>query len=140
MKSAIRYISLLFLFVFIMCRAGNSAYAQGYTLQFNRVLLVSSVLQTVPANKVWKVEKMLTSSFMIYQYSSGNCNSSNSDPYQVIIDGAVYFLAEELTTGQSGYQYAPGSTKGPLWLPAGTTLKTQCSSSLLSIIEFNLVQ
>lgn len=127
-------IIMLFLF------SNDASFAQGYTLQFNNVLLVNNALQTVPANKVWKVEKMMTGGFYVYPYNTGSCNQSNTDPYQVQINGATYFLNESLSTGQSSYQYAPGSTSGPLWLPAGTTVKTNCSNSLLSVIEFNLIQ
>ena len=139
MKSKFASITLLLLVSIFVYSTFNKASAQGYNLQFSRVLLVNNVLQTVPANKVWKVEKIITSNFMIFQYNTGGCSSSYSDPYQVLIDGVAYFLDENLTTGQSGYQYAPGSTAGPLWLPSGTTLKTQCSGSILSILEFNLI-
>jgi hypothetical protein len=113
--------------------------AQGGGLQFNQVLLVSSSLQTVPSGKIWKVEKMMTQAYYIYQHNTGSCNQSNSDPYMVHINNNVYFLNSSISTGQSGYMYAPGCTEGPLWLPEGTTLKTQCPGSLLSIIEFNVI-
>lgn len=39
----------------ILCSATFFSHAQGFDLQFNQVLTVSASVQTVPANKVWKV-------------------------------------------------------------------------------------
>ena len=119
----------LFLLLFI-----PSAHTQ--SLSFSRVLLLSSVEDTVPVGKAWKVESIVTSSG--YQYQGNQSCVDDINMRQVFINGASRFLqAEAVTTGANSIIYSGNAF--PLWLPAGTRLHTNCSSSTLSIIEFNIV-
>ena len=87
---------------------------QAQTLQFSQVLLVTTT-QTVPANKVWKVEGIIpTSAEAIYYISinSSTCLIARVDN----IKGAL-----------------------PIWLPAGTTLAASSNVFRVSVIEFTVV-
>ena len=101
-------------------------------LKFSQILLVNS-LQTVPSGKAWKVEKIMTSASIADAQQGNTC-------FKVSINGASYFLNSNVAASGSGTsQYIPGCSDGPLWLPAGTTITTQCPSSVLSVIEFDNV-
>jgi hypothetical protein len=113
-----------------------SAFAQG-NLQFNRVLKVSDQAQTVPAGKVWKVVSYWQGNLNVTSNTQSTCaNNSRHTPF--ILDGEVYYLFRNVSTGSSNFLIAP-SNELPMWLPAGSTLQTQCSKDFLSVIEFNIV-
>lgn len=97
----------------------------GQTLNFNQVIVVDSGTVTVPASKVWKVEKVLvrdTTYIKFINQSGGTCGCSSSG-------GTAHMNYEntsidELTKNNvvingNSYIFDDGS---PLWLPAGTTL------------------
>ena len=89
-------------------------------LQFNQIVIVSSVNQTVPAGKVWKLEScMLT--------SSGNSYAL------MLYNGALYNMRQQLTSTQVA--------TFPFWLSSGAsvTFGTSSSGGILSILEFNIV-
>jgi hypothetical protein len=130
--------------------AGFYANAQG-TLQFNQVLLVNNVQQTVPAGKVWKVESVLPQASLIkvtdsYYYvpSPGQAND-----FIILVNSNNVFLGEVSTgvtcgyTGSSSSQSAIFTTVNtglfPIWLPAGTTLQASNNIRYISVIEFNIV-
>ena len=95
-----------------------AAKVQSQTLQFSQVLLVSST-QTVPANKVWKVESPLP--------SWGGGSTTNT----ITIDGNLVVVA----IGGS----AISGISFPIWLPAGTTLAGGQNIPRISVIEFTVV-
>lgn len=120
-------------------------FSQG-NLQFNNVLLVTDVLQTVPTGKVWKIE-----SIAIDPVGTGNIVESQgyiaNDPGGVLcqnrnisngfweINGDKRMCSgAAVSTGGS----LPSASCFPFWLPAGTTLKTMCPAATLSVIEFNI--
>jgi len=86
---------------------------QSQTLQFSRVFLVTATpVQTVPANKVWKVENVMV-----------NWSSSNSS-WAIYVNGNPIFVTHQAF---------------PLWLPTGTTLYSASSVYAISVIEFTVV-
>lgn len=102
---------------------------QSQTLQFSQVLLISTV-QTVPANKVWKVEAVIPDGPTLFnQYNWGT-------------QGSCRITINNHTTAISGWQ-ASGtilySFNQPLWLPAGTTLAAGSNTFRISVIEFTVV-
>ena len=106
---------------------------QAQTLQFSQVLLVTSS-QTVPANKVWKVESYTPSSVYgphngIPQTHSISVNNLNR------IVGMV--AGWNTNNGYTNDAYSFNSF--PMWLPAGTTLALSTGVSQLSVIEFTVV-
>ncbi|MEI6766611.1 MAG: hypothetical protein WCM76_13340 [Bacteroidota bacterium] len=120
------------MFALLLCVGAN---AQSYTLQFSQAILVSSTQQTVPTGKVWKVEGV-ASPRMEFGY-----NQAISDQ-NILINGVT--ISVQLN-GIYNTGYSSGSpqnlgwgTHFPLWLPAGTTLKTGSNVAYISVIEFNL--
>ena len=91
--------------------------SQAQTLQFSQVLLVSTT-QTVPANKVWKVEGVMP----VYNGNAINQISINSTSIVV-----------------STFGYTLSGNAFPLWLPAGTTLAAGSNVFQVSVIEFTVV-
>jgi|688.fasta_scaffold199548_3 hypothetical protein len=114
----------LFLFVLTSVFAIPNG-VRGQTLQFSQVLLVNTA-QTVPANKVWKVESLVL--------------SQNFTNYSISSYFSAYLLINNssCTVGYSSYQ-AGISTTLPLWLPAGTSLAAGQNISSISVIEFTVV-
>jgi len=92
---------------------------QAQTLQFSQVLLVSTT-QTVPANKVWKVESPLP--------SWGGGATTNT----ITIDGNLVVVTIGGSSSVSGISF-------PIWLPAGTSLAAGQNIPRISVIEFTVV-
>jgi hypothetical protein len=139
-----------FLLLFLCIHIAASAYSQG-NLQFNQVLRVSitgvnlasngqhSIMVTVPAGKVWKVE-----SSDVHTYNTATPNlivPTNS--FSVILGGSLLNII---------YKSAQGFLDPllPKWYPAGSydlTIKENNGVSqngatvvgVVSIIEFNVV-
>jgi len=102
---------------------------QSQTLQFSQVLLISTV-QTVPANKVWKVEAVIPDGPTLF--NQNNWGSS----------GTCRITINNHTTAVSGWQgngVIMDSFNQPIWLPAGTTLAASSSTFRISVIEFTVV-
>ena len=93
--------------------------ANSQTLQFSRVLLVSTT-QTVPANKVWKVESVVP-------------YSQNSVWHEVVVNSLISMV------GQVGIVQGAVFNTFPMWLPAGTTLAAGQKVNYVSVIEFTVV-
>jgi len=116
--------------------------AQG-SLQFNQVKLVTTQ-QTVPANKVWKVESVIYSvgvddAPFIYS-GSQSCLVYSRRNYSISIDGTL----TKVGNLASGYANSSGdayfmTTSLPVWLPAGSTLSGGPCNNKISVIEFNIV-
>jgi len=116
--------------------------AQG-SLQFNQVKLVTTQ-QTVPANKVWKVESVIYSvgvddTPFIYS-GSQSCLGYSRRNYSISIDGTLTKVGN-LASGyaNSGNDWYFMTTSLPVWLPAGSTLSGGPCNNKISVIEFNIV-
>lgn len=124
---------ILMIFTLIAC---YSASGQSYTLEFSQAILVGSTQLTVPSGKVWKVEGIAAPRMEFYY------NQSLQDQ-NILINGttvSVQFNALYNTGYSTSSQQNMGwGTHFPLWLPAGTTLKTGSNVAYISVIEFNLV-
>lgn len=110
----------------------TTAYGQGYGGLNNETVVV-----TIPAGKVWKIE----SAHLSYQsststkYYTANTSSENS---QLVLDGAVIAMDDD------SYYVTPG----PIWLAAGThtfilqgyinTSSNYRWNALITAIEFNI--
>ncbi|MBM3171360.1 MAG: hypothetical protein FJZ75_07110 [Bacteroidetes bacterium] len=91
---------------------------QAQTLQFSQVLLVSTT-QTVPANKVWKVESVMPI-------------NQQSIYHQIVVNSTTIIVG---TTNYTGSWF----NAFPMWLPAGTTLAAGSTVFRVSVIEFTVV-
>jgi hypothetical protein len=119
-----------------------TALGQG-SLQFNQVKLVTTA-QTVPANKVWKVESVIfpipADDPPFVNSGSTGCSFNTRRNYAISIDGTltkVGNLASAFTNGS--WEYFFMTTTLPVWLPAGATLSGGPCNNKISVIEFNIV-
>ncbi|MBM3171198.1 MAG: hypothetical protein FJZ75_06270 [Bacteroidetes bacterium] len=106
---------------------------QGQTLQFSRVLFVTTT-QTVPANKVWKVESIL------YSAAPTNIMGGNQND-QLVIDGNAMTVRATRSSngGYNAVTYGVWEQKLPLWMPAGSTLAAGQNVNSISVVEFTVV-
>jgi hypothetical protein len=130
-----RYSILLPLVVFYFSTANR---LQSQTLQFSQVLLVSTV-QTVPANKVWKVEGFMPSQSLIAPWQNTVNFSLLVNNSQIFVAGAFHSHTTNGSGGVAQAGYAASLTFQPLWLPAGTTLAAGTNVFGISVIEFTVV-
>lgn len=107
--------------------------AQG-TLQFNQVLMVSTV-DTVPANKVWKVTSALSTSQL------HNCCSNGATSTSMLVNGNTIYISGRSYSDNAGEgnQSFGDYTSMPVWLPAQTSLAAGANTLSLSVIEFNVL-
>ena len=124
--------------VFLALGSWASGSAQG-TLQFNRVLFVDHLsTQTGPAGKVWKVEGYWQSDVTTTTSSNGTTCSNVSWHSPIIMNGNNYYMLDNVATGSSSVFFTT-INQVPFWAPSGTTFRTVCVGSILSIIEFNIL-
>ena len=122
---------LLFLF-FSWCFT-----AQG-NLQFNQVLRISNIPQTVPVGKVWKVESYLENEGdNSINYSTGCTNLGYHRP--LTINNYNYYFVGTIAWGNTAYVQLANANKLPVWLKAGDIIKTTCIQDFASVLEFNIV-
>ena len=109
-------------------------------LQYNSIKFVSSI-QTVPANKVWKIESVLYSS----QIPLANTNSTT--PFATISDAVVLInntpitFRSTRTLSSAGYSggayYSTWEINLPIWITSGTVIEPSTGVAFISIIEFS---
>ena len=123
-------------FLLLMFLAPANSFSQN--LQFSQVILVSSVQQTVPTGKVWKVESFWKANTYISYYANGSTCSQTDYHSPFMVNGQIYYVLKGVSTWSSSV-YACTGNDFPMWLPAGTTLRNICSCDFLSVIEFTVV-
>ena len=131
MKKILLLLSILFIAL--------GAKAQG-NLQFNAVKKVSTV-ETVPANKVWKIEGF------IFNTPLPNFSTVGSDQIltyndNIIIDGlstAVRSIRGTIASNGAGKSIAVWQNNMPIWLNAGSTLTVSSGIQFISVLEFNII-
>jgi hypothetical protein len=126
---------LLVSFIFVL--GTFLTFSQG-NLQFNQVLKVIDVDQTVPAGKVWKVESyhQQTVGISTNMPTTGCGDLSRPRPYYV--DNVLYHHVNGIGNGNSSYASA-ATNEFPLWLKESQMLRTSCPGDFLSVLEFNIV-
>lgn len=130
----------LLFFVFSCVSLGVSA--QG-SLQFSQVKLVTT-LETVPANKVWKVESVIydipATSTTGSSSSSASCGPNTFYSKSIEVNGVSTKTGHGThSAAYSNLTYIHAYTELPLWLPAGATLSGGPCLNQVSVIEFNVV-
>jgi hypothetical protein len=133
LQTTMTRLTLFSLSAFFLLAWSNLMSAQG-TLQFNRVLMVGNVEQTVPAGKVWKVESIMYSSAPT-PIMGGNQND------QLLIDGSALTVRATRSSngGYNAVTYGVWEQKLPIWLPAASRLQTGANVQSVSVIEFNIL-
>ena len=110
-----------------------------FNLQLNQVLLVGSTTQTVPAGKVWKIESYMQAGVTINEMveSTATCNFPGRHHAMIVNNQLYYLINGSPGHGSSGTYMAVGNSL-PMWIPAGTTLRSSCAADVISVLEFNL--
>lgn len=116
----------------------NNVKAQ-FNLQLNQVLLVGNTTQTVPAGKVWKIESYMQAGVTINDMveSTASCNFPGRHHAMIVNNQLYYLINGSPGHGSSGVYMAVGNLL-PMWIPAGTTLRSSCAADVISVLEFNL--
>lgn len=130
-----RIMLLFFLLIFY-----NNITAQ-YNLKFSQVKLVSSQ-ETVPVNKVWKIESVIYNipqTASGYQTTNGSCSTGSFESTAIVVDG----ISTKVGSGTepaaySNLTYTHSYTSLPFWIPAGTTLSGGTCLNKISVIEFSI--
>lgn len=118
-------------FLFVLSFLGASLGAQ--TLQFSQVKLVT-VVETVPAGRVWKIEGFFPTVFSRYSGSSG---VTEGHIYNLVINGNNRPVGvSSFLTGYWNSAYQGNIGHFPLWIPAGTSLAAGSNVGEISVIEF----
>jgi hypothetical protein len=93
------------------------------------LILSNGTSYTVPVNKVWKLESAV--------YSGYNMDYNNWAS-TLINSVSVTFIPFSFYDGNA-IARAPISTAFPFWAPAGTTVQPTGKTSMISVIEFNVL-
>ena len=126
--------SIIITFLFAL----NNLNAQG-NLQFNQVLRVNNIAQTVPANKVWKIESYMQSQTSLSDgVEISSCNLIDRH-HPFLINTKPYFIINGSPGHGSSGTYMAVGNQLPIWLKTGDLVQTTCLDNFLSIIEFNIV-
>ncbi len=112
--------------------------AQG-NLQFNQVLRINNIAQTVPANRVWKIESYMQSQTSLSDgVEISSCNLIDRH-HPFLINTKPYFIINGSPGHGSSGTYMAVGNQLPIWLKTGDLVQTTCIDNFLSIIEFNIV-
>lgn len=111
----------------------TTLFGQG-NLEFNQVKLIAAS-ETVPTNKVWKIESVL------YTPHNFTSNTSQEINNQIILNGTnliVRTFKYNQAVNIGAYSLVWEQTF-PIWLPAGSTLASSTGVFGISVIEYNLI-
>ncbi len=130
--------SLFWVFIAVVLFSQGRIAAQ--SLAFSQVKTVSQV-ETVPANKVWKLNGCFYNALLsgIVSSGSGSGTYSNSDAYILVNNQSV---AVRSSRSGGGYYHAAGfvwEMSWPMWLQAGSTLAASTGVLSVSVLEFTVV-
>jgi len=130
--------SLFWVFIAVVLFSQGRIAAQ--SLAFSQVKTVSQV-ETVPANKVWKLNGCFYNALLsgIVSSGSGSGTYSNSDAYILVNNQSV---AVRSSRSGGGYYHAAGfvwEMSWPMWLQAGSTLAASTGVLSVSVLEFTIV-
>jgi hypothetical protein len=129
---------LALLLILVLHAFCGSQQIQGQnTLSFSGAILVGTTLDTVPANKVWKVESYMQANVSLTNQTNGGGCSNPSWQSPFYINQYMYYNTAWIGNGISSF-YQGNHIPFPFWLPAGTTLKTTCAGDYLSVLEFTV--
>ncbi|HRS53658.1 MAG TPA: hypothetical protein P5250_03005 [Bacteroidales bacterium] len=131
---------------------------QTITLNFSRIILVTSTTQTVPVGYIWKIENILPNERLADANTlwkdDGTVSNTNLDKI-IIVNGQNIIVhsstattkvqkqlastTTDIRSSNDGYGFASGILSGPIWLPEGTTLAASTGVYAISVIEFKII-
>jgi hypothetical protein len=132
--------------------------AQG-NLQYNQAKIVTDQLQTVPANKVWKITavygkdevcRQVVPLFSPVYWSKAlvagfRLNNVEILSFRKFLTQTMYNNSNTCSANSLGnYDFSPLNFESdpnilPIWVPAGATVQTVGPNVFLSVIEFNII-
>jgi hypothetical protein len=121
------------IFIFILFASTG---LQSQSLAFSQTLLINNAPQTVPANKVWKVESFLPTTVKV--------TSTFPTAFNMLVNGSAFPVGHSAfgnTSGNNAEAWSSSMVNSsfPFWLPAGTTLAAGSGIGLISVIEFSII-
>jgi hypothetical protein len=136
----------------------QGVHAQG-SLQYNQAKIATDQLQTVPANKVWKItaifgkDEVCRSTAPLYNnywsttlVSGFKLNNVEVLSFRKFLTTTLYNLNNCTSSAGScgggclnplNFESDPNIL--PIWVPAGATVQTVGPNVFLSVIEFNII-
>jgi hypothetical protein len=136
----------------------QGVHAQG-SLQYNQAKIATDQLQTVPANKVWKItaiygkDEVCRSTAPLYNnywsttlVSGFKLNNVEVLSFRKFLTTTLYNLNNCTSNAGScgggclnplNFESDPNIL--PIWVPAGATVQTVGPNVFLSVIEFNII-
>lgn len=155
--------SLILCFTALLVNTKTNAQTPTYDLKFSRAIIVGSGEQTVPNDAVWKVTSIYgeeinfcvpTDCWGSGTYFYGKGIVSGIYVNSILIPSSIRGFKSANNVGfinntctgtnstSSSYDNCPNKTSDPnilpLWLPAGTTLKSGGPNTFVSVLEFAL--
>ena len=152
--------SLILCFIALLVNTKTHAQTPTYDLKFSRAIIVGSSELTVPNNTVWKVTSIygeeqstcipvpcFSTSTLYYgkgivtrMYVNGIFIPSTISGFKV---SSTMYSDINCNSSIGGYDLACSNKTAvpsilPMWLPAGTTLKSGGPNTFVSVIEFVL--
>lgn len=127
------FMRIYFIFLLSFC-SGLSLQSQ--SLAYSQALLIGNVGQTVPANKVWKVESFLPTTVKV--------TSTFPTAFNMVVNGSPFPVGHSAfgnTSGNNAEAWSSSMVNNsfPFWLPSGTTLAAGTGIGLISVIEFSIL-
>lgn len=136
----------------------QGVHAQG-SLQYNQAIIATDQLQTVPANKVWKITAIYGKDEVCRQvlplYGANwwsktlvagfRLNNVEILSFRKFLTQTMYNNSNTCSAnGQGTYDFSPLNFESdpnilPIWVPAGATVQTVGPNVFLSVIEFNII-
>jgi hypothetical protein len=103
-------------------------------LQYSSVKLISNTPETVPVGKIWKVESAVYNQEISSGFYGGGDDTRSST---ILINGQIVSIRKSSIVGNPAQLSIIWEQHFPIWLPEGTTIKTQNNVLYLSVVEFN---
>jgi hypothetical protein len=125
--------------LFLVISAPNTSTAQT-KLKFSQVISVGTNVRTVPVGKVWKVENFLT---FPNEEKAADCKEDGavaSMESAIVVNGKTIYLNNQSHSSYHTHTLEDGNPKDIFNLQAGTTIRTYCGGTKLTIVEFTIVK
>lgn len=134
----IRIVITAFLLAVLLLLAGV---CMGQSLTFSQVKQVTSVQETVPAGKVWKISGVMYNRGIPAPYCTGSSSCGNvNQTDQISVDGQTVIIREFESRGDyDQVNTVIWESEFPLWLGAGSSLQASTGVYAVNVIEFNVI-
>ncbi len=129
MKKITTFLVVAFALVSLKTNAQNN-------LSFSKVKLITAT-DTVPVGKVWKIESVGRSGSTSFPPTSNSITINNNQNLEFNPVNVLQNVGTPTSYGGIGFG---AGTQLPFWIPAGTIITVGQNSSVISVIEYSIVQ